>query len=117
MIIIIVCAILGVFLAIAFDLYIPQSLSTYAAIVIIAALDAVFGAFKSVLSDRYDSVIFISGFVGNSLLAALMVFFGKKIDLDLYIPVIVVFTIRIFNDFAFVRRYYLKKLKKKLKKC
>ena len=117
MIIVIAFAILGIFSAIAFDLYIPPALSSYAAIVIIAALDAVFGAYKSLLSDRFDTAIFISGFIGNSLLAALMVFLGRKIDLDLYIPVIVVFTMRIFNDFAFVRRFYLKKLKKKLKKC
>ena len=117
MIIVIAFAILGIFSAIIFDLYIPPALSSYAAIVIIAALDAVFGAYKSLLSDRFDTLIFISGFIGNSLLAALMVFLGRKIDLDLYIPVIVVFTMRIFNDFAFVRRFYLKKLKKKLKKC
>ncbi len=117
MIIILTGAILGILCAIAFDLYIPPALSSYAAIVIIAALDAVFGAYKSLLSDRFDTIIFISGFIGNSLLAALMVFLGRKIDLDLYIPVIVVFTMRIFNDFAFVRRFYLKKLKKKLKKC
>lgn len=117
MIIIIVSAILGIFCAIAFDLYIPQSLSMYAAIVIIAALDSVMGAYKSLLADKFDAAAFISGFFGNSLLAAVMLFFGKKIDLDLYIPIVLVFTMRIFNNFAFVRRYYLKKLKKKLKKC
>ena len=117
MIIIVVSAILGVCCAIAFDLYIPQSFSTYAAILIIAAFDSVMGAYKSLLADKFSAAAFLSGFFGNSLLAALMAFFGKKIDLDLYIPIVFVFTMRIFNNFAFIRRYYLKKLKKKLKKC
>lgn len=117
MITVIVCAILGVFCAIAFDLYIPPYLSMYAAIVIIASLDAVMDAYKSLLADGFDAWEFLSSLFGNSILGALIVFFGKKIDLDLYIPVILVFTMRIFNNFAFARRYYLNKLKKKLKKC
>lgn len=117
MIIIAVAAILGVLAAIAFDLYIPPVLSTYAAVIIISAVDSFMGGYKSLLRDRFDVLVFVTGFFGNSILAALMVFFGKKLDLDLYYAVIVVFTIRIFSNFSFVRRYYLKKLSQKLKKC
>lgn len=117
MIIILTAAFLGILAAIAFDLYIPPALSTYAAIIIIAAIDSVMGAYKSLLRDKFRIGVFITGFFGNSLLAALMVFFGKKIDLDLYYAVTIVFTMRIFSNFSFVRRYYLRKLSKKLKKC
>ncbi len=117
MIIIIIAAVLGVCAAIAFDLYIPPALSTYAAIIIIAAVDSVMGAYKSLLADRFNLSVFITGLFGNSVLAAVMVFLGKKIDLDLYYAVLIVFTMRIFNNFSFVRRYYLRKLSKKLKKC
>ena len=117
MILIIVSAILGVCMAIAFDLYIPPSLSTYAAIVIIAAIDALMEGYKSLLRDKFSSLIFVGAFFGNSVLAALMVFFGKKIDLDLYYAIVIVFTMRIFSNVSFVRRYYIKKLSKKLKKC
>lgn len=117
MIIILLAIILGILSAIAFDLYIPQSLSTYAAVVIIAAIDALMSAYKALLRDKFAVLVFVTGFFGNSVLAALMVFFGKKIGLDLYYAVIIVFTMRIFSDFSFIRRYYLKKLGKKLKKC
>lgn len=117
MLFIIIAAILGAGCAIAFDLYIPAFLSSYAAVVIIAAFDSVMGAYKSLLADRFDAWVFVSGFFGNSVLAALMVLVGKRIDLDLYIAVLVVFTYRIFSNFSFIRRFYLKKIKKKLKKC
>ncbi len=117
MIIIIAAVILGICSAIAFDLYIPPSLSTYAAIVIIAVIDSLMEAYKSLLRDKFSALVFVTGFFGNSILAALMVFFGKKIDLDLYYAVIIVFTMRIFSNFSFIRRYYLKKIKKKLRKC
>ncbi len=112
MIIVIVASLLGIICAIAFDLYVPAALSSYAAVLIIASIDAVMGAYKSLLRDRFDMGVFLTGFFGNSLLAALMVFLGKKIGLDLYYAVIIVFTIRVFNNFSFIRRYYLKKLKK-----
>lgn len=116
MIIIIACSLLGVFCAIAFDLYIPQVLSIYAAIVILSAIDSVMGACKALLSDRFDAITFLSGFFGNAILAALFMFFGKKIDLDLYMPIVFVFSLRIFSNFGYLRRVYLKKVKKKVKK-
>ena len=117
MIMIVISAILGVLCAIAFDLYIPAAMSIYAAVLIIAAFDSVMGAYKSLLADKFDPLVFVSGFFGNSVIAAIMVFVGKKLDIDLYLAVMVVFTMRIFGNFSFVRRFYLKKLKKKLKKC
>ena len=117
MIIIIACSILGIFCAMAFDLYIPQTLSIYAAIVILSAIDSVMGACKAFVAERFDSLTFLSGFLGNSILAALFLFFGKKIDLDLYMPIVFVFSLRIFSNFGYLRRYFLKKMKKKLKKC
>lgn len=117
MIIILVATIVGILSAIAFDLYIPPALISYASIIIISAIDSVMGAYKSLLRDKFSLSVFVTGFFGNSILAAVMVFLGKKIDLDLYYAVIIVFTMRIFSNFSFVRRYYLKKLSQKLKKC
>ena len=117
MVMIIISVILGAALAIAFDVYVPAYLISYAGIVIISALDSLMGAYKSLLRDKFDAWVFMTGFFGNSLIAAFMVFVSKKIDLDIYYAVVVVFTIRIFNNFSFIRRYYLKKIRQKLKKC
>lgn len=117
MIIILFGIIAGILSAIAFDLYIPSALSAYASIVIISAFDSVMSAYKMLLRDKFTPGVLITGFFGNSFLAALMVFVGRKIDLELYQAVVIVFTMRIFSNFSFVRRYYLKKISKKLKKC
>lgn len=117
MIIILVACLLGICVAIAFDLYIPPYLTTYAAVIIIAGVDSLLGVCKSVLRDKFSFLVFLSGFFGNALLAAFMVFVGKKIELDLYYAVIIVFTMRIFSNFSFIKRYYLKKITQKLKKC
>lgn len=117
MIFVFAAALLGVVCAVMFDLYIPAFLSTYAAIVIIAAFDSVMGAYKALISEKFDTWVFISGFFLNSALAALMVMVGKRLDMDLYIALLVVFTYRIFTNFSYIRRFYLKKIKQKLKKC
>lgn len=117
MLFIFAAALLGVVCAVVFDLYIPAFLSTYAAMVIIAAFDSLIGAYKALISEKFDAWIFISGFFLNSVLAALMVMVGKRLDLDLYLALLVVFTYRIITNFSSIRRYYLKKIKQKLKKC
>ncbi len=117
MIIILLSALVGVLCAIAFDLYASLEFSAYLSVLIIAAIDSVMGAYKSFLSDEWDVLVFGTGFFGNSILSALMVFLGHKIGLDLYYAVIIVFTYRIFTNFSFVRREWIKKIDKKLKKC
>jgi len=117
MLLVLFAIIFGVGAAIAFDLYVPPYLISYIGIVIISAVDSVMGAYKSLLRERFDPLVFATGFFGNSLMAALMVFWSKKIEVDIYYAVVVVFTIRIFNNFSFIRRYYLKKIRQKLKKC
>ena len=67
-------------------------------------------------ADKFDPLVFVSGFFGNSVIAAIMVFVGKKLDIDLYLAVMVVFTMRIFGNFSFVRRVLFKKIEEKVKK-
>lgn len=117
MIIILLFSLLGILCAIGFDLYASLEFSAYLSVLIIAAIDSVMGAYKSFLNGEWDIVIFGTGFFGNSILSALMVFLGRKIGLDLYYAVIIVFTYRIFTNFSFIRRQWIKKIDKKLKKC
>lgn len=117
MIIIPVFCLLGIFLALAFDIYIPPNLTAYIAVFIISCVDSLLSAYKSELRGKFSFSVFVTGFFGNSLLAALFVFIGKKIELDLYYAVIIVFTMRIFSSVSFVRRHILKKITQKLKKC
>ena len=95
---------------------IPYTYSGYLAIAIIAALDSVFGGISSTLNKNFDLKIFVSGFFGNAILSMLLTYLGQKLNVDIYLAAIVVFVGRMFNNFAFIRRYYLEKYTKAIKR-
>lgn len=105
--------IVGILLGIVFDFNIPDVLSPYMSVAILACLDSVFGAVRANLSQSFKADIFISGFFGNALLAAGMAYLGDKIGIPMYIAAVIVFGGRIFNNFAIIRRDVLEKIKSK----
>lgn len=92
---------------------IPYTYSGYLAIAIIAALDSVFGAITSSLKKNFDMKIFISGFFVNAILAILLTYLGKKLNIDIYLAAVVVFVGRMFNNLGTIRRYYVEKITEK----
>ncbi len=93
--------------------------SDYLAIAIIAALDSVFGGITATLKEKFDFKVFVSGFFGNAILSMLLIFLGKKLNVDIYLAAIVVFVGRMFNNLTIIRRFYLEKwdkLKEQIKK-
>ena len=103
--------IVGIPLGIVFDFNIPDALSPYMSVAILACLDSVFGAIRANLSHSFKADIFISGFFGNALLAAGMAYLGDKIGIPMYIAAVIVFGGRIFDNFAIIRRNILEKMK------
>ena len=95
---------------------ISYTYSSYLAIAIIAALDSVFGGIASVIKKNFDLKIFISGFFGNAILAILLTILGQKLNVDIYLAAIVVFVGRMFVNLAIIRRYYVDKWIKIIKK-
>ena len=95
---------------------ISYTYSGYLAIAIVAALDSVFGGITSVLKGNFDLKIFISGFFGNAILSMLLTWLGVKLNVDIYLAAIVVFVGRMFTNLAIIRRYYIDKWSKKIKK-
>lgn len=102
--------IIGALLGIIFNVNIPESLSPYVSVAILACLDSVFGAIRANLSKNFRAEIFISGFFGNAVLAALMAFLGDKIGIPMYIAAVIVFGGRIFDNFATIRRLLIEKV-------
>ena len=82
---------------------VPPRWADYVAIAIVAGLDAFVGAERKWLVRRFDEGIFISGFVVNMALAALLAYFGDKLGVDLYLAVVVALGIRIFNNLGRIR--------------
>lgn len=95
---------------------ISYTYSSYLAIAIIAALDSVFGGITSVINKNFDLKIFVTGFFGNAILAILLTILGQKLNVDIYLAAIVVFVGRMFINLAIIRRYYVDKWIKIIKK-
>lgn len=114
--IVLLCVIFGIAVGLTFPFHVPAQYSQYVAIIILASLDSVFGGLSSITKKAFNLQIFLSGFVGNSLLAVLLTFIGKKLDVDLYLVALLVFGTRLFTNFSILRRYYFGHLKTRLKK-
>ena len=95
---------------------ISYTYSSYLAIAVVAALDSVFGGITSVINKKFDLKIFITGFFGNAILAILLTILGQKLNVDIYLAAIVVFVGRMFVNLAIIRRYYVDKWIKIIKK-
>ena len=95
---------------------ISYTYSSYLAIAIIAALDSVFGGITSVINKNFDLKIFVTGFFGNAILAILLTILGQKLNVDIYLAAIVVFVRIMFVNLAIIRRYYVDKWIKIIKK-
>jgi len=80
---------------------------------ILAGLDTVFGGAVADMQKRFDIRVFITGFIGNLLLALLLTFIGEKLGLSLYLVPMFAFGVRLFENFAILRRLFFSKFMKK----
>jgi len=103
------------FLAIGFlggiylPVILPVYLTKYLAVAILAALDSVVGGVRAYQEGNYNSIVLITGFVTNSLLAAVLAFIGDQLGVALYIAAVLAFGVRIFQNLAIFRRDFLVK--------
>ncbi|MBE7048199.1 MAG: DUF1290 domain-containing protein [Ruminococcaceae bacterium] len=110
------CAIVGILMGIVFPYHIPTAYSPYVAIVILALLDSVFGAISASIRKNFDLNTFITSFICNGLLAALLTYMGKKLDVDLYLVALIVLGSRLFSNLSTMRRHYIAEFSTKFKK-
>jgi len=102
--IVIVGLAVGIALGFGLNLSYPSDYSFYITMGLLAALDSLLGALKAYLKGTYDNLIFLSGFLVNSLLAAALVYLGDRLGVPLYYAVIFVFGGRLFQNGAAIRR-------------
>src|SRR5574344_216501 len=96
-----------------FNVAVPYSYSQYIAVAILACLDSVFGAFSANIEKKFKMNVFLTGFFGNSLIAIFLVYIGSKLNVDLYLAAVIVFTGRLLNNFTAIRRDTLGKINDK----
>ena len=99
--------VVGIVLGLVLRPDVPQSLDPYLPIAVVAALDAVFGAFRAYLDGIFDDKVFTISFVSNVVIASGIVFLGDQLGVgsQLSTGVIVVLGIRIFSNVAAIRRH------------
>jgi len=72
-----------------------------------------FGAVRSILEDKFNTEIFVSGFFGNAILAGFLAYIGDRLGVPLYYAAIFAFGSRLFQNFAIIRRHFLGRIRSK----
>jgi small basic protein len=105
--IVVLAAVVGVVLGLVLQPTVPLDLQPYLPIAVVAALDALFGAARAWLERIFDDKVFVVSFVGNVLVASLIVYLGDKLGVggELSTGIVVVLGIRIFSNAAAIRRH------------
>lgn len=96
--------IIGVLVGLNLPIVIAGGYSLYISVSILAAFDSVVGAIRANIESKYDSGVFLSGFILNSALAGLLAYAGDLLGIPLYYAAIFAFGTRLFNNFAIIRR-------------
>ncbi len=94
----------GALLAVLLRPTVPQDMTRYLAMAVVAAIDSSFGGLRSYLERTFNDRIFVLSFVSNALVAAFLVWVGDQLGVDLLTAVVVVFGVRIFQNLAALRR-------------
>lgn len=94
-----------------YSLEIPYTFTEYIAVAILAFLDSIFGGIASNMQNKFDFVIFISGFFLNAIVAIFLVYLGQKLNVDIYLAAVIVFSTRIFTNFSIIRRIFIDQIR------
>ncbi|MBR3622402.1 MAG: small basic family protein [Selenomonadaceae bacterium] len=101
--------ILGLILGSLCPILVPIAYSKLFSVAILASLDAIFGGLRAAANNKFENVVFITGFFSNALMATFLVYIGDRLGIDLYYVALLAFGFRIFKNLATLRRHYLKK--------
>lgn len=101
--------IIGIFAGLLFPVSIPMEYAKFMSVALLASLDSVFGGLRAGAEETFDNTVFITGFFTNALMAAGLVYVGERLGIDLYYVALLAFGLRIFQNLAIIRRYFLRK--------
>ena len=104
---IVLSVLLGVLIGALLPWSIPAQYSIYAAVMLLAALDAAAGGINARLHHKFRGSLFVSGAFGNGLIAVFLTYMGERIGISLYLAAVVVFGTRLFQNFGEIRRELL----------
>lgn len=101
--------VIGLIIGLSFPFSVPSEYAKFMSVALLASLDSVFGGLLAGIEEKFDNTVFITGFFTNALLAAGLVYIGDRLGIDLYYVALLAFGLRVFQNLAIIRRYFLKK--------
>ncbi|MFQ3545835.1 small basic family protein [Halobacillus rhizosphaerae] len=96
--------IIGVALGLLTDIQVPEAYSNYLSIAVLAAFDTLLGGIRAQLEKNFNDLVFITGFIFNVFLAAILAFLGVQLGVDLYLAAVFAFGFRLFQNLGIIRR-------------
>ena len=97
------------------NLEIPYKYTAYIAVAILAFLDSLFGGIVSNMKNEFNMTVFVSGFFVNALIAIFLVYLGQKLNVDVYLAAVIVFTTRLFTNLSIIRRLIIENIEENKK--
>ena len=97
----------GLILGLFLNVDIPSAYSTYVAVAILAILDSIMGAIVANMKNEFNIRLFVTGLLGNGLIAVAVAALGDQLNLPLNLAAVFAFGNRIFLNFSIIRRMML----------
>lgn len=85
----------------------PTEYGQYLSLAALAGLDSLIGGVRAGLEGKFQSSVFVSGFLANSLLAAFLAYLGDLMGQPLALAALVALGWRIFLNLSIIRRHWL----------
>lgn len=104
MLLILLGLLFGVLIGLLIPYQLPTATAKYVSVSFLAGLDSVLGGTRAGIEKKFDFAVFVSGFITNLLLAALLTWVGDVLGVDIYIAALVTFGMRIFQNLGYIRR-------------
>jgi len=104
----VVCALVG--FAITYFLpgiSVPLGDQEYLSLAALAGLDSLVGGIRAGTEGKFQSTVFISGFVMNTLLAVFLAYLGERLGQDIGLAALVLLGGRTFVNLSIIRRHWL----------
>jgi len=102
--------IIGLIIGLFVNFEIPPAYSTYVGVGILACFDSIVGALSANMQKRFNMKLFISGLLGNAIIAVGLTAMGEQLGIPIYLAAVFAFGNRIFVNFSIIRRLWLHKL-------
>lgn len=79
------------------------------AVILLAALDSIFGGLSANLAGNFSDTVLIVGFCVNAAFAIFFIFLGNALGVELYCIALLIFGLRIFKNLTALKNHLLKK--------